>query len=36
MRAESVREGGRIVPLTKAEDASILAKHAHDVVYKEP
>lgn len=36
MRAESVREGERIVPLTKAEDAAILAKHAHAVVYNNP
>lgn len=36
MRAESVREGEKVVPLTKAEDAAILAKHAHDVIYKEP
>ncbi len=36
MRAESVREGERIVPLTKAEDAALLAKHAHAVIYKEP
>ena len=36
MRAESVREGEKVVPLTKAEDAAILAKHSHDVVYKEP
>lgn len=36
MRAESVREGEKVVPLTKAEDAAILAKHAHAVIYKEP
>ncbi len=36
MRAESVREGEKAVPLTKAEDAAILAKHAHAVIYKEP
>ena len=36
MRAESVREGEKIVPLTKAEDTAILAKHAHAVIYKEP
>lgn len=35
MRAESVPEGQRPVPLTKAEDAAILSKHAHAVVYKE-
>ena len=36
MRAESVREGEKAVPLTKAEDAAILAKHAHAVIYKQP
>lgn len=36
MRAESVREGEKAIPLTKAEDAAILAKHAHAVIYKEP
>jgi quercetin dioxygenase-like cupin family protein len=36
MRAESVREGEKVVALTKAEDAAILAKHAHAVIYKEP
>lgn len=36
MRAQSVREGERPVPLTKAEDAAILAKHAHAVIYKDP
>jgi quercetin dioxygenase-like cupin family protein len=36
MRAESVREGEKVVPLTKAEDAAILTKHAHAVIYKEP
>lgn len=36
MRAESVREGEKAAPLTKAEDAAILAKHAHAVVYEEP
>jgi quercetin dioxygenase-like cupin family protein len=36
MRAESVREGEKVVPLTKAEDAAIAAKHAHEVIYKEP
>lgn len=34
MRAESVREGQNATPLTKAEDAAILAKHAHAVIYK--
>ena len=36
MRVESVREGDKVVPLTKAEDAAILTKHAHAVIYKEP
>ncbi len=36
MRAESVREGEKVVALTKIEDAAILAKHAHAVIYKEP
>lgn len=36
MRAESVREGEKVVPLTRAEDAAIAAKHAHAVIYKEP
>lgn len=36
MRAESVREGKKVVPLTKGEDAAILPKHAHAVIYKEP
>lgn len=36
MRAESVREAEKVMPLTKAEDAAILAKHTHAVVYKEP
>jgi hypothetical protein len=36
MRAESVREGEKIAPLTKAEDAAIQTKHAHAVIYKQP
>lgn len=36
MRAESVPEGEKLVSLTKAEDAAILAKHSHAVIYKEP
>ena len=36
MRAESVREGQTAAPLTKAEDAAIVAKHAHAVIYKQP
>ena len=35
MRAESVREGEKITPMTKAEDAAIVAKHAHAVIYKQ-
>ncbi len=33
MRAESVPEGRKILPLSKAEDADILKKHAHAVIY---
>ncbi len=36
MRAESVREGEKIVPLSKAEDEEILKKYSHAVIYKEP
>ena len=36
MRAESVREGEKAGTLTRAEDAAILAKHAHAVIYQEP
>ncbi len=36
MRAESVREGEKGTPLTKVEDAAIVAKHAHAVIYKQP
>ena len=36
MRAESVREGEKAVPVSKAEDAAILSKHAHSVIYKQP
>jgi quercetin dioxygenase-like cupin family protein len=36
MRAESVREGEKNVPLSKAEDAAIQNQHSHDVIYKEP
>jgi hypothetical protein len=36
MRAESVREGEKNVPLSKAEDDEIQRKHAHAVIYKEP
>jgi quercetin dioxygenase-like cupin family protein len=34
MRAESVREGERNIPLSKAEDEEIMRKHAHAVIYK--
>jgi quercetin dioxygenase-like cupin family protein len=36
MRAESVLEGQKVAPLTKAEDARIMKVHAHAVVYAEP
>jgi quercetin dioxygenase-like cupin family protein len=36
MRAESVPEGQKITPLTKAEDARIMKQHAHAVIYAEP
>ena len=36
MRAESVAEGEKITPLTKAEDAQIMKQHAHVVIYAEP
>ncbi len=36
MRAESVPEGGKVTPLTKAEDARIMKEHANAVVYAEP
>ena len=34
MRAESVREGEKNIPLSKAEDEAIMKKHAHAVIYK--
>ena len=34
MRAESVREGEKVVPLSKQEDEEIMKKHAHAVIYK--
>ena len=34
MRAESVREGERNTPLSKAEDQEAMKKHAHAVIYK--
>jgi quercetin dioxygenase-like cupin family protein len=36
MRAESVPEGQKITPLTKAEDAQIMKQHAHAVIYEAP
>ena len=36
MRAESVRKGEKVLPLTRAEDAAIAAKHAPAVIDKEP
>jgi quercetin dioxygenase-like cupin family protein len=34
MRAESVHEGERNIPLSKAEDEEIMKKHLHAVIYK--
>lgn len=36
MRAESVHEGKPVVPLSKTEDAAILAKYLSTVIYREP
>lgn len=36
MRAESVPEGQKVTPLTKAEDARIMKEHANAVIYAEP
>jgi quercetin dioxygenase-like cupin family protein len=36
MRAASVREGDKNVPLTAAENEAIEKEHAGDVIYKEP
>ena len=36
MRAESVPEGQKITPLTKAEDAQIMKEHADALIYAEP
>jgi quercetin dioxygenase-like cupin family protein len=36
MRAESVPDGQKVTPLTKAEDAQITKQHAHAVIYAEP
>jgi quercetin dioxygenase-like cupin family protein len=34
MRAESVREGEKVVPLSKTQDEEIMKKHSHAVIYK--
>lgn len=36
MRAESVPEGQKVTPLSKAEDARIMKEHARAVIYAEP
>jgi len=36
MRAGSVREGEKNVPLSAAENAAIEKQHSHAVIYKEP
>lgn len=36
MRAESVRDGEKALPLSRAEDAAIMAKHRNVVIYREP
>jgi quercetin dioxygenase-like cupin family protein len=36
LRACSVREGEKNVPMTEAEDAAVERQHSHDVIYKEP
>lgn len=36
MRAESVSEGDKLIPLSKAQDSEILKKHTHAVIYREP
>ena len=36
MRAESVREGEKNVPVSKAEDDEIQRRHSHAVIFKEP
>jgi quercetin dioxygenase-like cupin family protein len=36
MRAESVLEGQKVMPLLKAEDAKIMKGHTHAVIYAEP
>ena len=36
MRAESVSEGDKMIPLSKAQDSEIMKRHAHAVIYREP
>ncbi len=36
MRANSVPEGEKNVPLTDTEDATIQKQYSHDVIYREP
>jgi quercetin dioxygenase-like cupin family protein len=36
MRAESVSEGDKLIPLSKAQDSEIMKKHTHAVIYREP
>jgi quercetin dioxygenase-like cupin family protein len=36
MRAESVSEGDKLIPLSKAQDSEILKEHTHAVIYREP
>ena len=36
MRAESALESQKLLPLSKAEDAEIMKRHAHAVIYEAP
>jgi len=36
MRAESALEGQKLLPLSEAEDAKIMNRHAHAVIYEAP
>jgi quercetin dioxygenase-like cupin family protein len=36
MRAESVSEGDKLIPLSKAQDSEILKEHTHAVMYGDP
>jgi quercetin dioxygenase-like cupin family protein len=36
MRAESALESQKLIPLSKAEDAEIMKRHAHAVIYEAP